>query len=94
MGIALIVIGILVMLAANLASLPSVLHGRPYNYGTTASLGLVGFVVFIIGMILGAQSLPLWAVLLCLGFWLRGLMYVFFGLRWFSTVYKRKWHRR
>lgn len=94
MGIALIVIGGLVMLGANLVSLPSVLHGHRYNYGATAAWGLTGFALFIIGMVISAPSLPLWAVIVSFGVWLRGLMYVFFGLRWLSEIYRQKQWRR
>ena len=94
MGIALIIIGGLVMPGANLVSLPSVLRGDPYTYGTAAAWGLAGFAVVIVGTTIGVRSLPLWAALLSMGFWLRGPMYASFGLRWFSGVYRKKQRRR
>ncbi len=89
-GMLLLATGAIAMLGANLANLPSLLHRRHYDYARTAAWGGAGFAVFIAGMIVSASWLPLWVLVLSLAFWLRGLAYVFMGLRWLSGAYSRK----
>lgn len=85
-----IVLSLHILLVLGLLNASNVLHVRPFNYRTFVFAGGAAFGIFIAAIIVAAEVRSIWLVLGLAAFWVVGVSYLFFYLRFLSKSFERK----